>query len=375
MQNQQLIDARKAKGMTQAELAQAMHVSRQTVSHWENGRVAPDEAAWRQLSQLLDLQMDKPQSQPGNKSLWIAAIAVLAVGVLLIALHFLLPGQQPDQPQYDWAWYHSQQETAADAAQLSFQGEGPVPLTRVEDGSLWWRVAYTLRENHGVSFTIDRMTESYFNADHQILDSYSMDAEGAARFFDGGVIQPGGNYYHNVNRPQGQDVAYALLLEGTDANGNALAFGYVADLSQEIVEPMTRQALRDMPSQLGVAQMTPVENPAPLLTDWESFPEDGQGWFYGVTIQNVGTSGSFTPVSLTEYYFSDGNLDGSSDFDADFLVQCGSVRTYQPGDSFEFTGGQPAPGSTLTQVGYELVFTDENGDEQHIAAVVDMQRP
>ena len=98
MQNQQLIEARKAKGMTQAELAQAMHVSRQTVSHWENGRVAPDEAAWRQLSQLLDLQMDKPQSQPGNKSLWIAAIAVLAVGVLLIALHFLLPGQQPDQP-------------------------------------------------------------------------------------------------------------------------------------------------------------------------------------------------------------------------------------------------------------------------------------
>ena len=40
------------------------------------------------------------------------------------------------------------------------------------------------------------------------------------------------------------------------------------------------------------------------------------------------------------------------------------------GDGFVYYDG-----STLTQVGYELVFTDENGDEQHIAAVVDMQRP
>ena len=377
MQNQQLTEARKAKGMTQAELAQAMHVSRQTVSHWENGRVTPDEATWRQLCQLLELQTDnpKPENKPGKKPLWIAAVCVLALAVLLVALYFLLPGRKTAQPQYDWAWYHSQQETAAGAAQLAFEGENPVPLTRAEDGSLWWQIAFVFRETHGVPFTIERMTETYFNAEHEECDSYTKDAEGAARFFGEAAIQSGADYYYNVRRPQGQDTAYAVRLEGTDANGNALAFGYVVDFSQEIVEPMTRQALRGMPSQLGVAQMTPVENPAPLLTDWESFPEDGQGWFYGVTIQNVGEAGSFTPVSLTEYYFSDGQLDGSSDFDADFLVQCGSVRTYQPGDSFEFIGGQPAPGNTLTQVGYELVFTDENGEEQRIAAVVDIQRP
>lgn len=105
MQNQQLTEARKAKGMTQAELAQAMHVSRQTVSHWENGRVTPDEATWRQLCQLLELQTDnpKPENKPGKKPLWIAAACVLAVAVLLVALYFLLPDRKTAQPQYDWA--------------------------------------------------------------------------------------------------------------------------------------------------------------------------------------------------------------------------------------------------------------------------------
>ena len=44
--------ARKGKKLTQEQVAQAVGVSRQTVSHWENGRVEPTqeqrEAAMRQ---------------------------------------------------------------------------------------------------------------------------------------------------------------------------------------------------------------------------------------------------------------------------------------------------------------------------------------
>ena len=42
---ERLSQTRRARQMTQAELAQQMHVSRQMVSHWENGRVIPNEAA------------------------------------------------------------------------------------------------------------------------------------------------------------------------------------------------------------------------------------------------------------------------------------------------------------------------------------------
>ena len=66
MQNfsERLSQARKARQMTQAELAKRMHVSRQMVSHWENGRVTPNEETARQLCELLDIseQAEKPQA-------------------------------------------------------------------------------------------------------------------------------------------------------------------------------------------------------------------------------------------------------------------------------------------------------------------------
>ena len=61
---ERLAQARKARKMTQAELAQKMDVSRQMVSHWENGRVIPNEETVRQLCELLDIPEEKPQALP-----------------------------------------------------------------------------------------------------------------------------------------------------------------------------------------------------------------------------------------------------------------------------------------------------------------------
>lgn len=49
------MQARKTKGLTQDALAQLVNVSRQTVSHWENGRAMPDVATAAQLSKVLDV--------------------------------------------------------------------------------------------------------------------------------------------------------------------------------------------------------------------------------------------------------------------------------------------------------------------------------
>ena len=54
---EQLIAARKAKGYTQDMLAALINVSRQTVSHWENGRALPDVALLRQLSDVLECNL------------------------------------------------------------------------------------------------------------------------------------------------------------------------------------------------------------------------------------------------------------------------------------------------------------------------------
>ena len=50
---EQLIVARKIKGMTQEQLAEKMNVSRSMISHWERGRALPDVESLRRLSQIL----------------------------------------------------------------------------------------------------------------------------------------------------------------------------------------------------------------------------------------------------------------------------------------------------------------------------------
>ena len=60
--------ARKANGMTQEQLAAALHVSRQTVSHWENGRSEPSLQTLQQLRDLLHADLDPRQQEPSDES-------------------------------------------------------------------------------------------------------------------------------------------------------------------------------------------------------------------------------------------------------------------------------------------------------------------
>ena len=54
---QRIRNARKAKGMTQEQLASALYVSRQTVSGWENDRSEPDYETLMRIMELLDVNV------------------------------------------------------------------------------------------------------------------------------------------------------------------------------------------------------------------------------------------------------------------------------------------------------------------------------
>lgn len=86
---------RKVAQVSQEQLAQSIGVSRQTLSHWENGQGQPDEAALRRMAQALQvspaefgLAEEAPASKPHPKYrrlLWIALL-VLASAALIILL-------------------------------------------------------------------------------------------------------------------------------------------------------------------------------------------------------------------------------------------------------------------------------------------------
>ncbi len=69
----QILAFRKAKGMTQEELAVKLHVVRQTVSKWEKGLSVPDAQMLTQLAKCLDVTvaqlLDVPPETSGQLNL------------------------------------------------------------------------------------------------------------------------------------------------------------------------------------------------------------------------------------------------------------------------------------------------------------------
>ena len=49
---------RKRKAMTQEQLAEALHVSRQTIAKWENGEVSPNIEDCQKMQELFDVSLD-----------------------------------------------------------------------------------------------------------------------------------------------------------------------------------------------------------------------------------------------------------------------------------------------------------------------------
>ena len=62
---------RKARGMTQKELAESLHISDKSVSRWERGETAPDLSLLPALAEHLNVTLDELLS--GRKSALQAA--------------------------------------------------------------------------------------------------------------------------------------------------------------------------------------------------------------------------------------------------------------------------------------------------------------
>lgn len=110
---EQLIAARKAAGLTQEQLGEKMHMSRQGISHWENGRALLDAEMLKQLSQALgydfvaEAQLAQPGEQPNGqtvptrpaeKPFWKRPEFILSVAVTVLALLLLFVLLRPAEP-------------------------------------------------------------------------------------------------------------------------------------------------------------------------------------------------------------------------------------------------------------------------------------
>lgn len=110
--SEKIIQARKAKALTQEDLAEAVGVSRQAVSKWETGEANPDLDKLVSICKVLDLSMDYlcldkhpeitvelPQPQkPKTARYLIAGICVGLVAAILVGLLAMGLQEKPNDP-------------------------------------------------------------------------------------------------------------------------------------------------------------------------------------------------------------------------------------------------------------------------------------
>lgn len=110
--------ARKEKKLTQEQVAQAVGVSRQTVSHWENGRVEPTQEQREALCRLLEIPADAPQPTPLHRRILAAVALVAFVTILVMAVYPIYKSRHaganpeaaqetpvPQSEKYSWDWF------------------------------------------------------------------------------------------------------------------------------------------------------------------------------------------------------------------------------------------------------------------------------
>ena len=285
----QLIAARKAKSMTQEQLAQAVHISRSRVSRWETGDAVPDLAMIRLLSEVLEADLlatpdmeapaqpseaslaeespaseaaaeepssepdappasevtPAPKTTPAPKKRWLPAViggaAVLAAVVLLL---LFLPGKQAPAPAavyepYTLEWYQQEVAPVENQAHVAVvPGNNPTKAVRFEEftGGVGWFFTFDCYETNGVPFTVTKITQTVFNAHGQ--DHMEHTGDDVTRIMGDPALTKdrafpftwtGGFPLQTVS-------GVGLALEGMDANGHELIFRGYVQLSQEIDE-------------------------------------------------------------------------------------------------------------------------------------------
>ncbi len=239
---------RKRQGLTQDQLAQQLFVSRQTISHWENGRSTPDYETLKSLADLFGVStaemlgedvpepappaqpdpppQPEPSSQPAQRRpKWPIAVAA---ALLCLLCAWLLWPKPPEiiAPPYPIEWF----EQAYDPVEgqpfvqmVTYQS--PILRTRTKDDSRYcWTYQLYLREKNGVKIYLDFL-ESYTYFDD---GSYSLSRVPAEDFSFAGstpFIAPGSSRSLTMGENSNQPIlGNGLILNGHTEDGTTLAF-------------------------------------------------------------------------------------------------------------------------------------------------------
>jgi len=273
---EKLQEVRKARDFTQDRLSKEMNVSRQTISHWENGRAIPDIDTIKHLSQVLDYNflavegtteetqtapeaeeipaqpeentvqetaVQQTESTPRKRRFVLPAVlgAVLLCAILFVCL--LMNGKPSGEPAnlyepYSREWYQQEQTPVAGQAFISITPtENPVRMILFEefpDGKGWF-YTFEMKSHTDIDFTVNEIITTMFHTGGTV-DPQMLGGEVLTGLYGTNVIDRSQVFELSGGFPEQPIEAVGLLIKGIDAKGNELEFHGYVELSKEIAE-------------------------------------------------------------------------------------------------------------------------------------------
>lgn len=257
---ERIMQARKAKGLTQDALAQLVNVSRQTVSHWENGRALPDVATAAQLSKVLavDFLADEAESAADAAALQPTESAEAPAAIPTAVQEtqeqtdgrFANPPEAPKKPNQRKRVALVCAPIAAIIAviiaivlpmlpkpqaviELSYPPENAY-MMKEDNGFVGWQIHFYSTNVSDVPFTPTYAQAKWYEGDKLNGSSPAVDYEFMRNWMESDALVKGefpldlycGTDKLNVDRG-------VFIISGTDANGHELSFSIGIDLIHE----------------------------------------------------------------------------------------------------------------------------------------------
>jgi len=248
--NERLREERKRKGLTQEQLAGLMNVSRQTISHWETGRAAPDYDSLRLLAEALGLSTAQllgeettPQetaepstpeealpSQPQKRPLPRIAYRIGAALLALCAAAAVLLLWHPSEPAEDLITPEFFLESSPRVEGMAYIDivayQVPIPRSPTKSATIYqWFYPLYLREENGVAFSVELLEEWSFFANGSVSYSQIYGEDIPWVNSTRSTIRAGGSREYSVGDTSGTLIlGTGYQITGTDEFGNKLYF-------------------------------------------------------------------------------------------------------------------------------------------------------
>ena len=266
---EQLTAARKAANMTQEELANAVHVTRTTISSWERGRTRPDVESLKLLSQTLhwnymadENDVKETAASPAQETAselvaekkprkrWlIPAVCGAAALVLVCLLLFILPALKrsgenhrssnlppaaavnlsdmlPEEPEmFTPEWFRGGNIRAKKEPWLDIRTQ--VLVNTDNQSNPFWRYYLTFEEAAGHTFHFDQLDWFCFWTPDR-YNHMSFDAASGAVWED----DEGKNWEFIGGDPVQDMEGYGFIIYGHDDAGNKMSFRTFIDMTQ-----------------------------------------------------------------------------------------------------------------------------------------------